>query len=208
MNRPSLDSGAPAAAPSVRGSTRLALGVVLLIVSYFAFQRGASEAPAAVAFGLAFMGWGIVARRRSIQQRAEHGASAENVIAARQAAQASPERQQRLAAWKNGSMLAGIREGEPVLTVPCTWYVDGARGLQERDGGTLSVEHKALRLSGQTRAQTFRFTSVVRVTAKSNALVIECSNGPHVIVAVDDPEEVALAIAAVQVGEKSILRLD
>ncbi len=199
MSRPSLAPSPPPPEPKVRGATRLALGVVLLVVSYFAITRGErGGAFVSIAAGLGFLVWGIAARVWSTRSRKAYQTEQAELLAARDRAKSAPDRIRRLAAWKDGSALAAIPEGEPVLTVPCTWYVDGARGLREKDGGKLVLDRKGIQLMGDQRAQTFRLSSVVEVEAKANALVIKRTNGPHIVVAVDDPEEVALAIVALQ----------
>lgn len=171
----------------------------MLVVSYFAITRGADGgAFFSIVAGLGFLTWGLAARVWSTRKLNAYHTEQAELLASRDRAQSDPARLRRLASWKDGTALAAIREGEPVLTVPCTWYVDGGRGLREKDGGTLVLDRRGIRLMGDQRSQTFRFTSVVEVEAKANALVIKRTNGPHIVVAVDDPEEIALALMALQ----------
>jgi len=141
---------------------------------------------------LGSVGWGVwtfwVRPRRAIEARDK----------ARSAILNDPERMRRIAALRDGSRLLEITGGESVLSVPCTWYVNGKGGPQERDAGRLSVETDRIRLSGESRAQEFRFAILRAIKAKANAVVIERANGPHLTVAVDDPEEVVLAVQLAQ----------
>lgn len=190
-----LPTIAPPAAPERRrGMKRLLLGALFVLSALGSYIIG-DDSGTMLILGAVLVAWGYWLRFARPERRA---ADASAVRATREAELNHPDRLARLARWRDGSALAGLGDADTVLETACTWYVDGAKGLRERDGGTFAVERKALRLSGATRTQTLRFSSVVKVTANANALVIERTNGPHIIVAVEDPEEVALAIAAVQ----------
>ncbi len=109
-----------------------------------------------------------------------------------------PERQLRLSGYQDGSWVESVKHRDEFLTASCTWYTPTPAGkVKERDAGTLTLNAKGLRLSGAARSLEVPFGRIVAVTAKRDALVVEKLTGPHLIIAVEDPIDVALACQAI-----------
>ncbi len=142
--------------------------------------------------GVALLSWGSY--RRWIGPKRRRQAMEQE----RETVLNDPARLQRLEAYENGSWFESVKHQDSFLTAPCTWYTPTPSGqIKERDAGTLNVNAKGLRLSGSARSLDLPFTRIVGITAKRDGLVVEKTTGPHLIIAVEDPIEVALACQAV-----------
>lgn len=185
-------------APTLHTPTRrpglwpVVVGALMLFGSIIPSPSGESNAPA-VFVGAVLLAWGV--RRRWINPKR----AAERDQAERAAFLGDPARQARLAAWRDGTAFAGAADDEIVYQTPCTWYSPTPSGVvKERDSGEVQLTPKMLRLSGESRSQEVRLKLLRGLTAKRDGVVVERSNGPHIIVAVSDPEELVVAIDAVR----------
>jgi len=163
----------------------------MLFGSWLPNPTGQSDAVPAF-LGAVLLAWGV--RRRWIAPRR----AAERERAERAAFLGDPARQARLAAWRDGTAFEGAGADEVLFQAPCTWYSPTQSGVvKERDSGEVLLTPTMLRLAGDSRSQELRLKLIRGLTAKRDGAVIERSNGPHIIIAVDDPEELVVAIEAV-----------